>query len=117
MLLIPGVVTAGGGSSSAELSSFLVAFARQLLGPSHRWASTAWDIMEAVPLPAAAVGEAWQLLLAAAVHLEGAAFMQGRWDSVQNNSGSVLPCVFWLSGCVTGCVCVLLPAADSVSDE
>jgi hypothetical protein len=65
------------GSSSSELASFLEPFARQLLGPQHRWASTTWGILEAVALPAAAVTEAWQLLLAAAVQLEGATFMPG----------------------------------------
>lgn len=66
------------GSSSAELSSFLAPFARQLLGPGCRWASSTWGILEAVPLPPAAVGEAWQLLLAAALALEGQALMPGR---------------------------------------
>jgi hypothetical protein len=65
------------GSSSAELAPFLDLFARQLLGPQHRWASTTWSILEAVVLPAAAVSEAWQLLLAAAVQCEGPTFMPG----------------------------------------
>jgi hypothetical protein len=65
------------GSSSAELASFLEPFARQLLGPQHRWASTTWGILEAVALPVAAVSEAWQLLLAAALQCEGPTFMHG----------------------------------------
>jgi hypothetical protein len=39
------------GNSSAELASFLEPFARQLLGPQHRWASTTWGILTCSFLP------------------------------------------------------------------
>jgi hypothetical protein len=39
------------GSSSAELASVLEPFARQLLGPQHRWASTTWGILICSCLP------------------------------------------------------------------
>jgi hypothetical protein len=79
------------GSSSTELASFLEPFARQLLGPQNRWASTTWGILETVALPAAAVTEAWQLLLAAAVQLEGATFMPGEQLFIKQ-SGSCVCC-------------------------
>ncbi|KAF6259674.1 hypothetical protein COO60DRAFT_1638236 [Scenedesmus sp. NREL 46B-D3] len=65
------------GDSSAEIAPFMELFARRLLGPSLRWASTAWGILETLALPAAAVGDVWQLLLAAAMQLEGQPFMLG----------------------------------------
>lgn len=38
-----------------------------------------WSILEAHALPPAAAVDAWTVLLLAAAHLEGAAFMPGVW--------------------------------------
>lgn len=66
------------GSSSAELASYLPAFARHMLSPPHLWASSMWGFLQAVQLPAAAAADVWHVLLTAAVLLEGSWFMTGQ---------------------------------------
>jgi hypothetical protein len=66
------------GAASPLVSPFLPAICQQLLsGSSIRWTSVCLDLLALLPLPPAVAAEAWEVLLTAAVQLQGASFMPG----------------------------------------